>query len=174
MGDLPLLRLAKLALGVLSAQAPVDPTPKDQEQEEEYAVVHWRRGDQVIRCSIGEDTSVNCNSPEELISKIKQILNSGHKERCIALNKLKISETLPIIKNCNISVCNDSSFSHLSASLGKPTIVLMSDTPLIYGSYSSKMYPIMPDGVENVTHGTEGKEKINPLKIFKKFQNLIS
>ena len=75
-----LLRLAKLSLGVISTQAPVDPTPKDQEQEEEYAVVHWRRGDQAIRCSIGEDTSVNCNSPEELISKIKQILKDGKYE----------------------------------------------------------------------------------------------
>ncbi len=112
------------------------------------------------------------NQSEE-IEIMNEILNY-HKNICTPLNKLNISETLPIIKNCNISVCNDSSFSHLSASLGKPTIVLMSDTPLIYGSYSSKMYPIMPDGVENVTHGTEGKEKINPLKIFKKFQNLIS
>ena len=112
------------------------------------------------------------NQSEE-IEIMNEILNY-HKNICTPLNELNISETLPIIKNCNISVCNDSSFSHLSASLGKPTIVLMSDTPLIYGSYSSKMYPIMPDGVENVTRGTEGKEKINPLKIFKKFQNLIS
>ena len=75
-----LLRLAKLALGIITTQAPVDPTPKDREQEEEYAVVHWRRGDQTIRCSIGEDTSVNCNSPEELISKVRQILKDGKYE----------------------------------------------------------------------------------------------
>ena len=50
----------------------------------------------------------------------------------------------------------------------------MSDNPLIYGSYNSKMHPLIPDGVKNVTHGTEGKERINPLKIFEKFQNLIS
>ena len=112
------------------------------------------------------------NKNEE-IEIMNEILNY-HKNICTPLNELNISETLPIIKNCNISVCNDSSFSHLSASLGKPTIVLMSDTPLIYGSYSSKMHPIMPDGVENVTHGTEGKEKINPLKIFEKFQFLIN
>ena len=93
---------------------------------------------------------------------------------CTPLNKLSISETLPVIKNCNVAICNDSSFSHLSAGLGKQTIVLMSDTPLIYGSYSSKMHPLIPDGIENVTHGTEGKERINPLKIFEKFQILIS
>ena len=112
------------------------------------------------------------NKSEEI--EIMNEILSYHKNLCTPLNELSISETLPIIKNCNIAVCNDSSFSHLSAGLGKPTIVLMSDTPLIYGSYSSKMHPLIPDGEENVTHGTEGKERINPLKIFEKFQNLIS
>ena len=112
------------------------------------------------------------NKNEEI--KIMNEIVNYHKNICTPLNELSISETLPVIKNCNIAVCNDSSFSHLSAGLGKPTIVLMSDTPLIYGSYSSKMHPIIPDGVENVTHGTKGKEQINPLKIFEKFQILIS
>ena len=112
------------------------------------------------------------NKNEEI--EIMNEILSYHKNLCTPLNELSISETLPIIKNCNIAVCNDSSFSHLSAGLGKQTIVLMSDTPLIYGNYSSKMHPIIPDGVENVTHGTEGKERINPLKIFEKFQILTS
>ena len=81
---------------------------------------------------------------------------------------MSIKETLPIIKNCNISICNDSSFSHLSAALGVKTITLMADTPLIYGNYSSKMFPIIPDDVETVSHNTLGKEKINPQKIFNK------
>jgi len=112
------------------------------------------------------------NKNEEI--EIMNEILSYHKNLCTPLNELSISETLPVIKNCNIAVCNDSSFSHLSAGLGKPTIVLMSDTPLIYGSYSSKMHPLIPDGVENVTHGTDGRERINPLKIFEKFRILIS
>ena len=112
------------------------------------------------------------NKNEEI--EIMNEILSYHKNLCTPLNELSISETLPIIKNCNIAVCNDSSFSHLSAGLGKQTIVLMSDTPLIYGSYSSKMHPLIPDDVKNVTHGTEGKERINPLKIFEKFQILTS
>ncbi len=112
------------------------------------------------------------NKNEEI--EIMNEILSSHKNLFSPLNELSISETLPIIKNCNIAICNDSSFSHLSAGLGKQTIVLMSDTPQIYGSYSSKMHPLIPDGVEKVTHGTEGKERINPLKIFEKFQNLIS
>ena len=112
------------------------------------------------------------NQKEE-IEIMNEILNY-HRNLCTPINELSISETLPVIKNCNIAVCNDSSFSHLSAGLGKPTIVLMSDTPLIYGSYSTKMHPVMPDGAENVTHGTGGKEQINALKIFEKFQNLLN
>ena len=113
--------------------------------------------------------------PNEIEEKIiNQILNSKHKVRCIALNKLKISETLPIIKNCDISVCNDTSFSHLSAALGIQTIVLMTDTPLLYGNYSPKMHPILPDGEKVVTHDTLGKDKINPEKIFNKIKKILN
>ena len=105
---------------------------------------------------------------------LNEILNSEFKERCIPLDKIKIKETLPIIKNCNIAVCNDSSFSHLSAALDVPTIVLLSDTPLMYGSYSPSMYPIIPDGEETVTHDTLGKERINPEKIFKIFKEILN
>ena len=105
--------------------------------------------------------------------KILKEIMSVFKDKCIPLDKLSISETLPVIKNCRISICNDSSFSHLSAALGIPTIVLMCDSPLLYGNYSTKMYPIIPDGVQNVSHGTNGKKKINPKKIFGKFKSII-
>ena len=112
------------------------------------------------------------NEKEEKI--VNTILNSEHKDKCITLNKLRISETLPIIKNCNISICNDTSFSHLSAALGVETIVLMTDTPLLYGSYSPRMHPILPDGEKIVTHDTLGKDKINPEKIFNKVKNILN
>ena len=105
--------------------------------------------------------------------KILKEIMLVYKNKCVSLDNLSIAEHLPIIKNCKISICNDSSFSHLSASLGLPTIVLMCDTPLLYGDYSPKMHPIIPDGIKNVTHGTNGKEKINPEKIFEKFKSII-
>ena len=105
---------------------------------------------------------------------LNELLNSSLKEKCIPLDNLMISDILPIIKNCKVSICNDSSFSHLSAALGLPTIVLMADTPLVYGSYSPKMYPIIPDGEKNVTHNTLGKDKINPEKIFSKLKEIIN
>tara|TARA_B100000700_G_scaffold257287_1_gene290956 strand:- start:970 stop:1929 length:960 start_codon:yes stop_codon:yes gene_type:complete len=104
---------------------------------------------------------------------LKEILKSKHRKNCKKLDNLSIHNILPIISNCDVAVCNDSSFSHLSAALGIKTIVLMTDTPLMYGSYSKNMYPIVPDGEKNVTHNTLGKDKINSNKIFKKFKKLI-
>jgi heptosyltransferase-2 len=105
---------------------------------------------------------------------LNQILNSKFKDKCVSLDNLSITDTLPIIKNCNVSICNDSSFSHLSSALGIKTITLMADTPLIYGSYNSKMYPIIPDGETTVKHNTFGKDKINPDKIFDKFKSILN
>ena len=112
------------------------------------------------------------NSEEQII--LNEILNSKFKNFCTPLDKFTIKEILPIIKSCDLSICNDSSFSHLSAALGIKTITLMADTPLIYGSYSSKMYPIIPDGEETVGHNTLGKDKINPQKIFNKFIEILN
>tara|TARA_B110001452_G_scaffold254901_1_gene246854 strand:+ start:439 stop:1404 length:966 start_codon:yes stop_codon:yes gene_type:complete len=111
------------------------------------------------------------NEEEQKI--LSEILITKFKDKCIALDSLRLKEILPIIKNCKIAICNDSSFSHLSSALGIETIVLMSDTPLLYGSYSPKMHPIIPDGEEHVTHDTMGKNRINSNKIFSKLKNII-
>ena len=111
------------------------------------------------------------NDEEQKI--LNEILESKFKDLCLPLDDLSIKEILPIIKNCSISICNDSSFGHLSAALGVKTITLMADTPLIYGNYSSKMFPIIPDGEKTVVHNTMGKERINPKKIFDRIVEII-
>jgi len=105
---------------------------------------------------------------------LKEILDTEFKNECYRLDNLNLTEILPIIKNCDVSVCNDSSFSHLSSGLGIKTIVLMADTPLLYGDYSSMMYPIIPDGENTVRHDTLGKERINPNKIFNQLVHILS
>jgi heptosyltransferase-2 len=112
------------------------------------------------------------NTDEQKI--LYEILNTKHKDKCVVLDELSLEEILPVIKNCNISICNDSSFSHLSSGLGIKTIVLMADTPLLYGNYSSKMFPIIPDGQNTVTHNTLGKERINPKKILEQFNKILN
>ncbi len=112
------------------------------------------------------------NSGEQII--LSEILQSKFKDICLPLDNLSIKEILPIIKNCNLSICNDSSFSHLSAALGTKTITLMVDTPIIYGNYNSKMFPVIPDGEETVRHHTSGKDRINPQKIFDKALEILN
>ena len=116
--------------------------------------------------------AAGANTVEQQI--VDTILNSPHKKNCVTLNKLDIVDTLPIIKNCNLAVCNDSSFSHISAALGIKTLVLMTDTPLLYGTYSSRMTAILPEGLKDVTHDTLGKEKINPEEIYLKAKKILN
>ena len=111
------------------------------------------------------------NQEQEILN---EILKTEFKKECYPLDALSLTEILPIIKNCDISVCNDSSFSHLSSGLGIATIVLMADTPLIYGNYSPRMYPIIPDGEDTVAHNTLGKDKINPDKIFDQLKKILN
>ena len=111
------------------------------------------------------------NNEEQII--LNEIIDSKFNKLCTPLDDLSIKETLPIIKNCNLSVCNDSSFSHLSAALNIPTIVLMTDTPLVYGSYNSLMHPILPEGAKTVSHDSLGKDKINPSEIQKKLDEIL-
>jgi len=124
---------------------------------------------QKYKCRFFLATGKN-NQEQEIL---KEILGSEFKEQCYALDNLNLIEILPIIKNCDISICNDSSFSHLSSGLGIKTIILMADTPLLYGSYSPKMFPIIPDGESTVTHGTLGRDRINPNKIFEQLERLL-
>ena len=112
------------------------------------------------------------NNEEQII--LNEILKTKFKNMCFPLDNLTLKDVLPVIKNCNIAICNDSSFSHLSSALGIQTIVLMCDTPLLYGNYNSKMHPIIPDGEDSVSHNTLGKEKINPIKIFEKFKDILN
>ena len=103
-----------------------------------------------------------------------EILDTEHGNKCTKLDDLSLEEIMPIIKNCDVSICNDSSFSHLSSGLGIKTIVLMADTPFLYGSYSPKMYPIIPDGQKTVSHNTLGKDKIDPKKILNQFDKILN
>ena len=124
---------------------------------------------QKYKCKFFLATGKN-NQEQEIL---KEILDTEFKNECYELDNLSLAETLPIIKNCDISICNDSSFSHLSSGLGIKTIVLMADTPLLYGSYSPRMYPIIPDGEDTVTHDTLGKERISPYKVFEKLKSIL-
>ena len=125
---------------------------------------------QKYKCKFFLATGKNIQEQEIL----KEILDTEFKNECYRLDDLNLTEILPIIKNCDASVCNDSSFSHLSSGLGIKTVVLMADTPILYGNYSSMMHPIIPDGENTVSHDTLGKDKINPDKVFDQLDHILN
>ena len=103
----------------------------------------------------------------ELFAKF---LNSSVANHCVSFKDLSIQETLPIIKNCNIYIGNDTGWLHISSALGKKCLALFMDSPVLaYGKYSKNISVIVPEGETEKTtnHNTRGKEKIN-------FDNVLS
>jgi heptosyltransferase-2 len=114
------------------------------------------------------------NSDQNLIN---EILNSKIGKNCISFKDLKISETLPIIKNCNVCISNDTGWLHISSALNIKCVALFMDSPVqAYGKYSNNINVIIPEGEteETTTHDTLGSEKISFEKVFNKSIELLS
>ena len=82
----------------------------------------------------------------------------------MTMEKLSISNILPIIKNCNLYIGNDTGFMHMSAALGVKSIGIFMDSPAYaYSGYSKNIIPIVPEGetVESVTHDTLGRVSLD-------------
>ena len=100
---------------------------------------------------------------------IEQFLTSELSNNCISFKDLKISETLPIIKNCNLYIGNDTGWLHISSALGVKCLALFMDSPVqAYGKYSKNIEVIVPEGEteETTTHDTLGSDKISFEKVF--------
>ena len=114
------------------------------------------------------------NNDKELID---QFLNSEISNNCISFKDLKISETLPIIKNCNLYIGNDTGWLHISAALGIKCLALFMDSPVqAYGKYSKNIEVIVPEGEteETTTHDTLGADKISFEKVFNSSIKLLN
>jgi heptosyltransferase-2 len=114
------------------------------------------------------------NNDKELID---QFLNSELSNNCFSFKDLKISETLPIIKNCNLYIGNDTGWLHISSALGVKCLALFMDSPVqAYGKYSKNIEVIVPEGEteETTTHDTLGADKISFDKVYNKSIELLS
>jgi len=114
------------------------------------------------------------NNDKDLID---QFLNSELSKNCISFKDLKISETLPIIKNCNLYIGNDTGWLHISSALGVKCLALFMDSPVqAYGKYSKNIELIVPEGEteETTTHDTLGAGKISFEKVFNKSIELLN
>ena len=114
------------------------------------------------------------NNDKDLID---QFFNSELSKNCISFKDLKISETLPIIKNCNLYIGNDTGWLHISSALGIKCLALFMDSPVqAYGKYSKNIDVIVPEGEteETTTHDTLGADKIPFEKVFNKSIELLN
>ena len=83
---------------------------------------------------------------------------------------------MPIIKNCDCYIGNDTGFLHLSVALGVKSLALFMDSPVqAYGKYSSKITLVEPQGEKNTTtHNTLGKDKISFEEVLSKSNQILA
>ena len=109
------------------------------------------------------------------IDLIKKFKDSGVDDKCESFEKLTIKETLPIIKNCDLVVSNDTGFAHIACALKVKTLTLFMDSPVMtYGKYSSLMEVIEPVGEKNTTvHDTLGGKRISFDEVLAKSNSML-
>jgi len=105
-----------------------------------------------------------------------KIINSVNKKNVTSLSNKNIEEVLHYINICDLYIGNDSFGHHISSQLGKPSFILLLDTPRAYSDYSKNQIQIIPKGydINKITHDT----KVNPNlisveMILQKIQNFI-
>ena len=110
---------------------------------------------------------------QKIIDKIK---NSEIGKNCFSLENLSIQEILPIIKNCDLYIGNDTGFMHISSALGIKSLGIFVDSPAYsYSGYSDNITAIVPVGetLESTTHDTLGKDKISFEEVFEKTKKYL-
>jgi len=114
------------------------------------------------------------NNDKDLIN---QLIKSEIGSNCVSFENLKISEAMPIIKNCNLYIGNDTGWLHISSALGLKCLALFMDSPVqAYGKYSKNINVIVPEGQteQTTTHDTLGADKISFEKVFNKSIELLN
>ena len=128
--------------------------------------------------------SINAKTPSKFYlaagnndkSLIDQLINSEIGKNCESFQNLKIKDTLPIIKNCNLYVGNDTGWLHISSALNIKCLALFMDSPVqAYGKYSKNISVIVPEGEteETTIHDTLGADKISFEKVLYKSLELL-
>ena len=110
----------------------------------------------------------------DLINKFK---NSSVGKNSFSFEKMTIKETLQIISNCDLYIGNDTGWAHISVALKVKALTIFCDSPVAaYGSYSSKMITVEPEGVMKgtTTHDTLGKDKISFEEVYYKSIKILN
>ena len=110
----------------------------------------------------------------DLINKFK---NSKVGKDSFSFEKMSIKETLQYILGCDLYIGNDTGWAHISVALKVKALTIFCDSPVAaYGSYSSKMTTVEPEGVikGTTTHDTLGKDKISFDEVYKKSLEMLN
>ena len=113
-----------------------------------------------------------CGPNEKEISS--EVINRVEKKNVTDLSNMNISEVIPFLVSANMYVGNDSFGSHISSQSGKPSIVILLDSPKAYTDYSPNHFRIVPEGydISNINHGS----KIDPnlVKVDQVYQKILN
>ena len=110
----------------------------------------------------------------DLINKFK---NSNVGKNAFSFEKMTIKESLQIISDCDLYIGNDTGWAHISVALKVKALTIFCDSPVAaYGSYSSKMITVEPEGVLKgaTTHDTLGKDKISFDEVYNKSIQMLN
>ena len=110
----------------------------------------------------------------DLINKFK---NSNVGKNSFSFDKMDIKETLQYILGCDLYIGNDTGWAHISVALKVKALTIFCDSPVAaYGSYTSKMITVEPEGVikGTTTHDTLGKDKISFDEVYNKSIQILN
>lgn len=105
-----------------------------------------------------------------------KIINSINKKNVTSLSNKNIEEVLHYINICDLYIGNDSFGHHISSQLGKPSFILLLDTPKAYSDYSKNQIQIVPSGydINQISHDTNANPNLISVEmILQKIQNFI-
>ena len=91
--------------------------------------------------------------------------------------QMSIKETLQFISGCDLYIGNDTGWAHISIALKVKALTIFCDSPVAaYGSYSSKMITVEPEGmaIGTTTHDTLGKDKVSFDKVYNKSIQMLN
>ena len=104
----------------------------------------------------------------------QEILDKVERDNITDLSNKNISEVIPFIASADMYVGNDSFGSHISSQSGKPSLVILLDSPKAYTDYTPNHIRIIPEGydINNITHGSE----IDPnlIKVEQVYKSILS
>ena len=87
----------------------------------------------------------------------QNIIKEVEKNCCESLSNKSISEVKDYISLCDLYIGNDSFGHHISSQMGKPSFIILLDTPRAYSDYSVNQNRILPPNVsiDEITHDSK-------------------